>query len=367
MGALRSIQLETRFAMLRGALESPCIAYESWGTQNAAEDNSILIFTGLSPSAHVASSVEDPSTGWWEDMVGPGKPIDSNRYHIICMNSLGSCFGTTGACSIDPARNEAYRLNFPVLSIEDIANAGAVVLDHLGIERLHAVVGSSMGGMTALAFVLLHPERAASLVSISSAARSEPFSIALRSLQREMIRRDPEWRNGQYDLAGLGPITGMRMARKLGMITYRSAAEWTQRFGRERAMSDPNDADPFGIDFEIEAYLEAHANKFIGSFDANCYLFLSRAMDLFDITDYGGSLKQGLSRVNLERALIIGVESDFLFPLHQQRELADGLQAYVADTTFIALPSIQGHDSFLVDMDRFRPVVCDFLACEGMI
>ena len=217
-----------------------------------------------------------------------------------------------------------------------------------------------MGGMTALAFVLQHPERAAALISISSAARSLPFSIALRSLQREMIRRDPAWQDGNYPIPGDGPAMGMQLARKLGMITYRSAQEWETRFGRERTTDREPEVGPFGIDFEIESYLDAHAAKFVGSFDANCYLYLSRAMDLFDAADHGGSLKQAFERLSLERAMVIGVETDFLFPVHQQEELALALQQHVSDVRFARLDSVQGHDSFLVDMDRFRPAIASF-------
>ena len=215
-----------------------------------------------------------------------------------------------------------------------------------------------MGGMTALAFAMLHPDAATGVVLISSAARSLPFSIAVRSLQREMVRSDPAWRGGQY-APDAPPAVGMRLARKLGMISYRSSAEWTVRFGRERATDEPA-REAFGIDFEVESYLEAHAVRFIGTFDANCYLYLSRAMDLFDVCDHGGSLAAGLARVRAERALVIGVETDFLFPLAQQRELAEGLKATVPDVDFRVLSSIQGHDSFLVDMDRFRPAVASF-------
>ncbi|MCR9279189.1 MAG: homoserine O-acetyltransferase [Pseudomonadaceae bacterium] len=359
MSARHSYTLNGPFRMSRGILQNPTIAYEHWGELNSSADNAILIFTGLSPSAHAASSPEDPSSGWWEDMIGPGRPIDTNRYYVVCINSLGSCFGSTGPASIDPILGCPYQLNFPVLCLEDIANAGLLVIEALGIQQLHAVIGASMGGMTALAFCLLHPGRARALVSISSAARSLPFSIALRSLQREIIRKDPAWEGGDYG-DGPGPVMGMQLARKLGMITYRSASEWQQRFGRERATDDLADDAVFGIDFEVESYLEAHAQKFTGSFDANCYLYLSRAMDLFDATDHGGSLDDSLARLELERALVIGVETDILFPLHQQRELADGLKPHVTSVDFAPLPSIQGHDSFLVDMDRFRPTIARF-------
>ncbi len=360
MSATRSLTLSGEFAMKRGVLVRPTMAYETWGELSAQADNCVLLFTGLSPSAHACSSNEDPSAGWWEDMVGPAKPIDTNRYFVVCINSLGSCFGSSGPASIDPETDAYYRLTFPVLTLEDIANAATHVLDHLNIDVVHTVVGSSMGGMSALAFTLLHPDRSRRLVSISSAARSLPFSIALRSLQREIIRKDPAWNDGNYAIGTPGPITGMRLARKLGMITYRSAAEWADRFGRERAPDFAEPDNPFGIDFEVESYLESHANRFIGTFDANCYLYLSRAMDLFDAADHGGSLDSSFSSLDLEAALVIGVETDFLFPISQQEELALHLDAHVETVTFHRMASIQGHDSFLVDMDRFRPAVADF-------
>ncbi len=359
MSATRYVTWEGRFHMKEGALVDPTIAYETWGEPDQHGSNVVLIFTGLSPSAHAASSPADRRTGWWEDMLGPGKPIDTDRYLVVCVNSLGSCFGSTGPASTDPATGRPYRLTFPVLHLEDIANAGAAVLDQLGIGRVHTVLGASMGGMTALAFALVHRERARGLLMISSAARSLPFSIAVRSLQREIIRSDPDWNSGNYS-DERGPVTGMRLARKLGMISYRSADEWAERFGRERTTDRAADGGAFGVDFEVESYLEAHARKFVGSFDANCYLYLSRAMDLFDAADYGGSLEEAFARVRLERAMVIGVDSDFLFPIEQQEELARGLRDAVGDLAFHRLPSIQGHDSFLVDMDRFRPVIARY-------
>jgi homoserine O-acetyltransferase len=342
-----------------GVLERPIIAYESWGQLNAARDNAVLIFTGLSPSAHACSSPADPAPGWWEEVVGPSRPIDTRRYFAVCVNSLGSPFGSTSPASTDPATGAAYRLSFPVLTLEDVATAGRLLLTHLGIGQAHTVVGPSMGGMTTLAFAVLFPGLYRRLLLISCGPRSLPFAIALRSLQREMIRRDPGWAGGQYPPGG-GPITGMRLARKLGMMTYRSAIEWEQRFGRERVPGERQSGDGFSLDFEIEAYLEAHAQKFTGQFDPNCYLYLSRASDLFDVAEHGGSVAAGLARVRAEQALVIGVTTDFLFPVHQQRELAEGLRQGVADVEYVELPSIQGHDSFLVDMDRFRPVIQRF-------
>ena len=247
-----------------------------------------------------------------------------------------------------------------MLTVEDIANSAIPILAHLDVEQVHTVVGASMGGMTALSFALMHPERCQRLVSISSGSRSQPYAIALRSLQREIIRTDPLWNQGNYDLAQHGPVNGMRLARKLGMISYRSAEEWQIRFGRERSSDTPDTDNLFGINFEVESYLQNHAERFIGAFDANCYLYLSRAMDLFDAADHGGSLAASFTHLSLRSALVIGVSSDSLFPLQQQHELAAAMKPYVEDTQMLALDSIQGHDSFLVDMDQFRPAIAGF-------
>ena len=362
-GNRRHISLDRPFTMHRGGgeLHGVQIAYETWGVLNNHRDNAVLIFTGLSPSAHAASAADDPSPGWWEDMIGPGRAIDTDHYFVICVNSLGSCFGTTGPASIDAKTGEPYRLTFPILSIEDIAQCGAEVVEAIGIDRLAYVIGPSMGGMTALSFAMMCPDRVAGLVLISSAARAQPFAIAMRSLQREIIRSDPEWNNGFYE--GHGADDGMHLARKVGMISYRSAQEWKIRFGRERVSSDEAHPDqPFGIEFEIESYLEHHARKFSGSFDANCYLYLSRASDLFDAADHGGCLETGIACVNADRVLVAGVTSDILFPVEQQRNLAALLQKPGREVIFEELASPQGHDSFLVDMDRFRPIIARFLA-----
>lgn len=353
-------QVEGRFCMHRGGnLDAPSIAYETWGELEDKGDNAILIYTGLSPSAHAASSPDNPSAGWWEDMIGSGLPLDTDHYFVICINSLGSCFGSTGPADVNPATGERYRLSYPVLTLEDVAEGGYEVLKSLGIETVHTVLGPSMGGMSALAFCLRHPGMAERLVSISSATRGSPFAIAVRSLQREMITRDPKWNNGNYDPAD-PPVTGQRLARKLGMMTYRSPQEWDQRFGRERISFEGHGDNPFYGDFSVESYLENHANKFTGQFDANCYLYLSRASDLFDLAEHGGSLEAGFRKLGLKRALVIGVTTDILFPLRQQEELAEGLQAVVPDVEFVTLDCIKGHDSFLVDMDAFRPVIGRF-------
>ena len=358
--------LPSPFQMKRGgALHDARIAYETWGALDANGSNAILILTGLSPDAHAAASASNPEPGWWEAMVGAGKPIDTDRWFVVCVNSLGSCKGSTGPASMNPATGEPYGLDFPELSLEDVADSAMSVVRALGIEHLACVIGNSMGGMCALAFLLRHPGSARTHINISGSARALPFSIAIRSLQREAIRLDPAWNHGRYDDVRY-PEAGMRMARKLGVITYRSALEWDGRFGRVRLDSDRrDDEDPFGLEFEVESYLEGHARRFVRRFDPNCYLYLSRSMDWFDLAEYapgGGDVAAGLARIRVDKALAIGVETDILFPLQQQQQIADGLRAGGADAAFLPLPSPQGHDAFLVDIGRFGPAVSGFLS-----
>jgi homoserine O-acetyltransferase len=357
------VALTTPFAMKRGgALLGARMAYETWGALNEARDNAVLILTGLSPNAHATNSEANPEPGWWQAMLGHGKPIDSERWFVICVNSLGSCKGSTGPASTNPATGQPYRLDFPELSVEDGANAAYEVVRALGIEKLACVIGNSMGGMTALAYLLLHPGSARSHINVSGSARALPFSIAIRSLQREAIRLDPSWNHGDYDEDHY-PESGMRMARKLGVVTYRSAMEWDGRFGRVRLDSECREDDPFGLEFEVERYLEGHANRFVRKFDPNCYLYLSRSMDWFDLAEAGaGDVSAALARIKLKKALAIGVHTDILFPLQQQEQIANGLRAGGAEATFLPLPSPQGHDAFLVDIERFGPAIADFLA-----
>lgn len=359
----RFVNLPSPFPFKRGgALAGARMAYETWGKLNPARDNAVLILTGLSPNAHAASNAGNPEPGWWEAMLGPGKPIDTDRWFVVCVNSLGSCKGSTGAASVNPGTGQPYRLDFPDLSIEDGARAAQVVVQSLGIDTLACVIGNSMGGMSALAYLLLFPGAARSHVNVSGSAQALPFSIAIRSLQREAIRLDPNWNQGRYDDHAY-PENGMRIARKLGVVTYRSAMEWDGRFGRVRLDSECREDDPFGLEFEVERYLEGHARRFVRTFDPNCYLYLSRSMDWFDAAEYGGgAVMKGLASIRVEKALAIGVHTDILFPLQQQEQVADGLRAGGAEARFLALESPQGHDAFLVDIARFGPAIGGFLA-----
>lgn len=357
-----TVALPDPFELYRGgALHGARIAYETWGKLNAGRSNAVLLYTGLSPSAHAAASERDPSPGWWQKIVGPGLAIDTSRYFVVCVNSLGSCFGSTGPASTDPATGQHYRLGFPEIAVEDIARAGFEAVRALGVEKLDTVIGASLGGMTTTAFAALFPNGARRLISISGSPAASPFSIALRSVQREAILRDPDWAGGNYAVDH-PPRNGMRLARKLGTITYRSAAEWRQRFGRAPMSPDAVRASPFAPRFAVESYLEAQAERFTRSFDANCYLYLSRAMDRYDMSEHGGTYAAALSESGLEQALVIGVESDMLFPIHEQAAIAEAFDRAGVDTRFSRLPSLEGHDAFLVDIARFDAEIRSFLA-----
>lgn len=370
LSAVRYAPLPDSFRLWKGgALPGAQIAYESWGQLDADRSNAILLFTGLSPSAHAASSAHSPEPGWWERMIGPGRAIDTNRYFVMCVNSLGSCFGSTGPASVNPATGKIWRLSFPELSVEDIARAGYEAARSLGIERLDTVMGPSLGGMVVTAFAAVAPGGARRLVSISGSSASAPFAIALRAVQREAVMSDPAWSNGQYTENERGPQSGMRIARKLGTITYRSAAEWSGRFGRSGLTEVGQQAveaalarvpEGFGPRFAVETYLESQAEKFVRVFDPNCYLYLSRAMDCFDLADHGAA-PEIYRRSGLERALVIGVESDFLFKVEEQAQIARDLQAAAIPTTFTGLHSIEGHDAFLVDLPNFDAAIRGFL------
>jgi len=361
--ARRYFSLPSPFPMKRGGkLHGARVAFETWGTLSKARDNALLILTGLSPSAHAASNEQDPSPGWWEAMIGPGKAIDTDRWFVICVNSLGSDKGSTCPASIDPSTGEPYRLSFPELALEDVANAAHAAVSSLGIDQLACLIGCSMGGMSALAYMLLHPGSVRTHISVDTAPQAQPFAIAIRSLQREAIRLDPQWNHGRYDDAHY-PETGMSIARKLGVITYRSAMEWNGRFARIRLDAEQRDDDvPFGFEFQVESYLEGHAQRFVRTFDPNSYLYLSRASDWFDISEYGeGSIQAGLERIRVQQALVIGVSTDILFPLEQQEQIAAGLEAAGAAVEFVALDSPQGHDAFLVDIENYSRAIGGFL------
>jgi homoserine O-acetyltransferase len=369
-GASGVAELPQPFRLWRGGeLPAASIAWESWGRLNADRSNAILLFTGLSPSSHAASTPQNPEEGWWERMIGPGLALDTDRWFVMCVNSLGSCFGSTGPASVNAATGAPWQVDFPEIAVEDLARAGYEAARTLGIDTLHAVVGPSLGGMVVLAFAACVPGGARHLVSISGSGAASAFAIALRSVQREAVMSDPAWLNGRYRPEE-GPRAGMRIARKLGTITYRGAEEWRVRFARQGLTPRGEIAarqfvarypSGFAPRFAVEGYLEAQAERFVRIFDPNCYLYLSRAMDCFDIAEHGDPAEV-FARSGLRSALVIGVESDFLFSIDEQALAATQLQQAGIPARFARLPSIEGHDAFLVDLDRFDPEIRGFLA-----
>lgn len=348
--------LPSPFAMWRGGeIFGASVAFETWGTLNRARDNAILLFTGLSPSAHAASTEQNPRPGWWELMIGPGCALDTRRWFVICVNSLGSCFGSTGPASINPVTGRRYGASFPSLAIEDIARGGRAVLEHLGIARAHAVAGPSLGGVVALAYVALFPEGTRHLLSISGTDAATPYAIALRSIQREAVTSDPAWKNGDYDPSA-PPRRGLALARKIGTVTYRSAAELQQRFGRQPSAT--------AHDFAVQDYLAQQAAKFADAFDANSYLQLSSALDRFDLSAHGEP-SMLFRRASLESALVIGVELDQLFTIGEQGRIVSALRAGGVRTTFARLDSLAGHDAFLVDFASFDATIRPWLEVSG--
>jgi len=263
-----------------GVLREFNIAYESWGQMNADRTNVILLHTGLSASSHAHSTVENPQSGWWEKFIGPGLALDTEKYHIICTNVIGGCYGSTGPSSIDPADGQRYATRFPILTMEDMVRAQFRLLDSIGVKRLYASVGSSMGGMQSLAAGVLFPDRVGRIVSISGCARSHPYSIAMRHTQRQVLMMDPNWNRGFY-YGHVPPHAGMKLAREIATVTYRSGPEWEQRFGRRRA--DPSKPPALCPDFLIETYLDHAGEKFCLTYDPNSLLYVSKAMDLFDL------------------------------------------------------------------------------------
>ena len=348
-----------------GKLPNITMAYETWGKLNSAKSNVVVVLTGLSASSHIASSSSDKSAGWWESMVGKNKPINTEEFHVICINTLGSCFGSTSPVTINEKTKKPYRLTFPELSVEDMARGSYLLLKKLGLDRVKYLIGPSLGGMQALALSSLYNNIVENIILISTATQAHPYAIAIRSLQREVIRKDPLWNNGFYDY-DKPPLNGVRIARKIGLTSYRSPREWIQRFGRKRTSEEKLNQNTFGVDntnfeYEIESYLEHHAIKFQKLFDANCYLYLSRAMDWFDLADHGNSTQEVFSRFKIENALVISAKSDTLFPPQQQKEIAEGLSQSGTKVEYKELQSIQGHDSFLVDINTFGKEINKFM------
>ncbi len=336
------------------------VAYETWGELNASKSNAILILHAFSGDAHAAGIAADNGrTGWWDNMIGPGKAFDTDRYFVLCSNILGGCMGTTGPSSINPETGCPYATKFPVITIGDMVRLQKMLVDHLGIRRLLAVAGGSMGGMQALEWAVVYPDAVACALPIASTARHSAQQIAFNEVGRQAIMADPDWNDGNY-YTTKPPARGLAVARMVGHITYMSDDSMREKFGRR--MRNDQFGFNFDIDFEVESYLRYRGSQFVDRFDANSYLYITKAMDYFDLTaGRAPTLAATLENVNA-RFLVLSFTSDWLYPSYQSLEIVSALRGRNKDVAYCELPSNYGHDAFLVDVAEQTDLVRGFLA-----
>lgn len=355
---------DDRLRLQSGATFGPVtVAYQTYGRLNPSGDNAILICHALSGDSHVAGiHAENGRTGWWEIMVGPDKPLDTNRYFIICANVLGGCKGTTGPASINPRTGKPYGLEFPIITIEDMVHVQRQLLLELGVTRLLTVAGGSMGGMQALAWSKLYPELVSSVIPIATSARLTAQGIAWNEIGRRAIMTDANWKNGNYYEPGQArPEAGLAVARMVGHLTYLSEESMTLKFGR-RLRNRDSYSYSFGVDFEVESYLAHQGETFNQRFDANSYLYITRAMDYFDMSAGASSLGEAFARTTAQ-FLFISFSSDWLYPPNQSEEMVTALREGGRDEAveYLAATSIYGHDAFLLEIEQQGPVITNFL------
>jgi homoserine O-acetyltransferase len=335
-------------------------AYETWGELNAARSNAILIVHAFSGDAHAAGiSTETGQTGWWDNMIGPGKAFDTDKYFVLCTNCLGGCRGTTGPSSVNPSTGAPYAMTFPVITVADMVRLQKKVIDHLGIRRLLAISGGSMGGMQVLQWAVAYPGAVACAIPIATTARHSAQQIAFNEVGRQAIMADLEWSEGSY-YGRTRPARGLAVARMVGHITYMSDDSMREKFGRRL-----RDKERFGFDFsaefEVESYLRYRGSQFVDRFDANSYLYITKAMDYFDLSLGHPSLAAALQPAT-SRFLLISFTSDWLYPSYQSLEIVRALRTLNRDVAYCELPSNYGHDAFLVDVAEQTDVVRGFLA-----
>lgn len=351
------------FLLESGATLGPVeIAYETYGTLNADRSNAILIAHALSGSAHAAGyhAVDDRRPGWWDECIGPGKAFDTNRFFVICSNVLGSCYGSSGPSSKNPATGQPYGLSFPVVTIGDMVRAQTRLLDHLGIDQLLCVAGGSMGGMQVLEWAAHHPQRIKAAIPLATTARHSPMLIAFSEVGRQAIYADPAWNNGDYYNNGHRPDAGLAVARMVGHITYLSDASMQQKFGR-RLQTREQYGYEFQTEFAIESYLKYNGNNFTRRFDANSYLYVTKAMDYFDLSAPTGSLAAAFARSSDVKFLAVSFTSDWLYPTYHTKDLVRALYAVGADVTYLDIESTWGHDAFLLEVDTMTRLLGSFL------
>ena len=335
------------------------VAYETYGTLNDRKDNVIVACHALSGGSHAAGwHANDDKPGWWDVMIGPGKAFDTDRYFVICANILGGCYGTTGPSSIDPETGRPYGLKFPVVTIRDMVHLQARLLDHLGIEKVLAVTGGSMGGMLALQWYMCYPQRVRSVIAIATTHRHSPQQIAFNELTRQSIMADPAWNNGDY-YGSEGPRMGLAVARMTGHITYLSEKSMERKFGRRLRSREKYGFD-FTKEFEVETYLHHQGKSFVQRFDANSLLYITKALDYFDLSD-GADVLNDAFRSNPAIFLLIAFSSDWLYPPQQLKDVARAIRRAGGDATYYEVSSDYGHDAFLLDHERQQPLISSFL------
>ncbi len=366
VGHRQFVTVERPFPVEGGiTLPSIDIAYETWGALDDSASNAVLLCHAWTGDSHAAGPIGrgHPTEGWWDEIVGPGKPIDTDRWFVVCINVLGGCQGSTGPASIDPSTGAPYGSSFPVLTIRDMVRAQAKLADHLRIDAWHSVVGGSMGGMQVLEWAITFPHRVRSIVPIATCAQATAQQIAWGAIGRRAIRLDPKWRGGDYYDAvdGDGPWEGLAIARMVAQVTFRSDNVFTEKFGRSLADGATlgGSVDLFQR-FEVERYLDHHGDKLIRRFDTNSYLIIGKAMDLHDVGRGRGGAEAAMRRVSAP-TLSVGISSDILYPSYQQRQIRDLIAAGGTAAEYFEIDSPHGHDAFLINVDQFAAPLRTFL------
>ena len=341
------------------------IAYETYGTLNKERSNAILVCHALTGDQYAASpSPVTGKPGWWSTMIGPGKPVDTNRYFVICSNVLGGCSGSTGPASINPETSKAYGLELPVITIPDMVRAQTMLIDHLGIDQLFSVIGGSMGGMQAIQWAATYPERVFSTVLIATSAHHSSQNIAFYEVGRQAVMADPDWHHGHYLDHGVTPRKGLSVARMAAHVTYMSEQSLQNKFGRN-LQNRENKTFSFDADFQIESYLRHQGMTFVDRFDANSYLYVTRAMDYYDLAaDHGGQLARAFMKTKT-RFCVVSFTSDWHFPTRQSRFIVHALNAAGASVSFVEIDTDKGHDAFLLEEPEFFDAITGFLTSAG--
>lgn len=354
MKAIQKYVIKGEFLLENGkSIIDTEIAYQTWGKLNSRKDNAILVCHALTGNSGVADYYDENGKlveGWWRHLIGEGQIIDTNKYFVIGTNVLGSCYGSSGPTTINPVTSEQYRLDFPLVTIRDMVKAQKSLIDSLEIEKLHTVIGGSLGGMQALEWGVTFPDSVERLITIAASARHSAWAIGLNEIARKAITNDPVWNNGNYHEQ---PEKGLALARMGAMLSYRSSESVEKRFGRERKNDD------YKIDssdnFQVESYLHYQGKKLVERFDANSYLYLTKALDTHDISRKRGTLPEVLGQIKA-KTLVIGVSSDLLYPVNEQKELS----LFISDSIFKEIESIHGHDGFLIEQDQLSGFIEKF-------